>query len=133
MPKPRKALRVQLPSYLAPPLAWRKALLSAVRTAKQTRGGIVYDESDRLALNIRLYLIGRDLEKIDVDNRLKDVMDALQGQIGGGGKKIKTPRDPIIRNDRQVWRVTIEKLRRPPKLKRTAGGHLTISRFRPAS
>jgi hypothetical protein len=129
MPKPRKTL--QLPSYLAPKLEWRKALLSAVR-AKKRACSIGYTESDRLALSIRLYLIGRNLDRIDVDNRLKDVMDALQGQIGGGGKKIKKPRDPIIRNDRQVWRVTIEKVKRPPKLKPTAGGHLTISLLRGA-
>jgi plasmid stabilization system protein ParE len=52
------------------------------------------------------------------------VMDALQGQIGGEGKKIKKPRDPIVRNDR------LEKFRRPPKLKNTTGGHLIISRLR---
>jgi hypothetical protein len=114
---------------LAPPLTWRKRLLTAVRAAKRARE-IVYDESDHLALNIRLYLVGRNLDRVDVDNRLKNVMDALQGQIGGGGKKLKKPRNPIIKNDRQVWRVTIEKVKRPPKLKRSAGGHLTISRLR---
>lgn len=131
MPKPRKTLRIRLLPYLAPRLKWRKSLLSAVRRAKRARG-ITYDESDRLALTIRLYLVGRNLDRIDVDNRLKDVMDALQGQIGGQGKKMKRPRDPIIKNDRQVWRVTIEKIRRPPKLRATAGGYLTISRLRSA-
>lgn len=86
MTKPRKTLRIQLPSYLAPRLTWRRRLLSAVRAAKRDRR-IVYDKSDRLALSIRLYLIGRNLDRIDVDNRLKDVMDALQGQIGGCGKE----------------------------------------------
>jgi len=132
MPKPRKTLRIPLPPYLAPRLAWRKGLLRAIRRAKRARR-ITYDESDHLALNIRLYLVGRKLDRIDVDNRLKDIMDALQGQIGGEGKKIKKPRDRIIRNDRQVWRVTIEKFERPPKLKDTAGGQLTISRLRLAS
>ena len=83
MPKPRKTLRVPLPPYLAPRLAWRRGLLSVVRAAKRNRH-IAYDESDRLALTVRLYLTGRNLDRIDVDNRLKDVMDALQGQIGGG-------------------------------------------------
>ena len=70
MPKPRKTLRIPLLPYLAPRLAWRKGLLRAVRRAKRARR-ITYDESDRLALNILLYLVGRNLDRIDVDNRLK--------------------------------------------------------------
>jgi hypothetical protein len=57
-------------------------------------------------------------------------MDALQGQIGGHGKKLLRPRDPIVRNDCQVWRVTIEKIARPPKLGPHAGGFLRITRLR---
>jgi hypothetical protein len=73
-----------------------------------------------------------NLERIDVDNRLRDIMDALQGQLGGYGKKRMNPKHRVIRNDRQVWRVTIEKSERPPKLRETAGGRLTLQRMRPS-
>ena len=128
MPKPRKTLHIKLPSYAAPKLTWREAILKALRAAKKA-GGVTFDRSDRLALDIRLYLVDRRLDRIDVDNRLKDIMDALQGQVGGQRKKVMYPTNPIISNDCQVWRVTIEKSERPPNLSATAGGHLTISRL----
>ncbi len=40
-----------------------------------------YTSKDRLEIYLRLYFREPDLSKIDVDNRLKDVMDALQGQV----------------------------------------------------
>jgi hypothetical protein len=129
MPKPRKTVRVRLPSYVAPRLEWRKRLLGVVRTARGERG-IRYETHDRLALDIRLYLAGHLLEVCDVDNRLKDVMDALQGQIGGHGKKLPRPHNPIVRNDCQIWRVAIEKVPRPSKLGAQAGGFLRITRLR---
>ncbi len=45
--------------------------------------------------------------KHDVDNRLKDVLDALQGRAGGS--KVSHDLDPIIPNDRQIYRVSVEK------------------------
>ena len=58
----------------------------------------------------------------DVDNRLKDVMDALQGRAGG--PKSRRPLPPIVPNDRQVRRVVVEKMVAP---KQSGGsGHLTI-------
>ncbi len=40
----------------------------------------------------------------DIDNRLKDILDALQGRVGGS--KGKKPLKQIIPNDRQVFRLT---------------------------
>ncbi len=127
MPKSRKTLRVKIPPY-APSLTWREDVLTATRAARRERA-VKYARSDRLALDVRVYLSGKTLARKDVDNLLKDVMDALQGQTGGRGKKIMTPKNPIIRNDRQVWRVYVEKLERPFKLDESAGGWLTISKL----
>jgi hypothetical protein len=65
----------------------------------------------------------------DVDNRLKDCLDALQGCAGGSKKRRSL--DPIIPNDRQIYRVVIEKSLPPKQAKGL--GHLTIRRFRDAS
>lgn len=86
----------------------------------------MYKPSDRLELTVRLYLSGRALEIHDVDNRLKDIMDALQGRIGGS--KALKPQAPLLANDRQVWRVVIEKNAPPPQSH--GMGHLIIRRLR---
>ena len=77
-----------------------------------SKAGISYNSSDRLELKVKLYMEGGALSSHDVDNRLKDIMDALQGRAGGS-KKIKRW-SPIIPNDKQIYRVTIEKAL-PPK------------------
>ena len=65
----------------------------------------------------------------DLDNRLKDIMDALQGRAGGG-KALRTL-DPVIPNDRQVFKVTIEKM--PPPRQSRGMGHLVIRRYKMVS
>lgn len=62
----------------------------------------------------------------DVDNRLKDIMDALQGRAGGP-KKFRN-HSPIIPNDKQIYRVIIEKAF-PPKQSQGLG-HLVIKRYK---
>jgi hypothetical protein len=61
----------------------------------------------------------------DVDNRLKDILDALQGRAGGPKKKRTL--EPIIPNDRQIYRVIMEKGLPPRQSK--GFGHLTIRKF----
>jgi hypothetical protein len=61
----------------------------------------------------------------DVDNRLKDIMDALQGRAGGS-KKLRAY-SPIIPNDKQIFRVIIEKSLPPPQSKGL--GHLIITKY----
>jgi len=126
MAKPRKMFEVQIPPYVSPHLKWRGLVRDVVQAAQREKG-IVYGPSDHLELRIRLYLEGGALEIHDVDNRLKDLMDALQGRMGGS-KKIK-PLSPVIKNDRQVWRVVIEKSEVPRKIP-GLGGHLTVRRLR---
>ncbi len=88
---------------------------------------IRYTSKDRLDIHLRLYFNEPDLSRIDVDNRLKDVMDALQGQVGGAGKKRPRPKK-ILPNDSQIYRVTVEKAL-PPKQSHELG-HLTIGKYR---
>jgi hypothetical protein len=64
------------------------------------------------------------LSSHDVDNRLKDIMDALQGRAGGSKKIRRCP--PIIPNDNQIYRVTVAKAL-PPKQSK-GWGHLVITR-----
>ncbi len=73
-----------------------------------------------------LYLKDNALIVHDVDNRLKDIMDALQGRAGG--KKGKSKLKPIIPNDNQVFRVTIEKM--APHKQSLGMGHLVVRKFR---
>ena len=89
--------------------------------------GIHYTPKDKLEIYLRLYFNEPKLHMSDVDNRLKDVMDALQGQIGGAGKKRRNTKR-VIRNDSQIYRVTVEKAL-PPNQSHDLG-HLTIKKYR---
>jgi Holliday junction resolvase RusA-like endonuclease len=87
---------------------------------------VSYPEDAKLAVEVKLYLRGRALEIHDVDNRLKDILDALQGRMGGSKAVRKFV--PIIQNDRQVFRVVITKSL-PPK--QSLGlGHVSVLRMR---
>ena len=90
---------------------------------------VTYEPDDRLEVSLRLYFTdGRAAEIHDVDNRLKDCLDALQGRIGGTKTTTARTLEPIIPNDRQVWRVIVEKALAP---KQAYGrGHLIIRRLR---
>ncbi len=55
-----------------------------------------------------MYSDGKKLQIIDVDNRLKDILDALLGRAGGG-RKIAAMK-PVIQNNNQIYRVVIEKI-----------------------
>jgi hypothetical protein len=126
MPKRPLKITVRLPPYTYPRTAWRKAIHQAVmERLKASR--VEYTDADRLALSVRLYFNKDLLEIVDVDNRLKDVMDALQGHVGGHGKKQRSL-TAIIPNDNQVFRVTVEKSL-APKQSAHGRGHLTIAKY----
>jgi len=110
MTKKRKTLRIRIPPYLPSRNEWRKAIHAAVVSAAESRG-VTYKPEDKLELIITLYLDESGLQRHDVDNRLKDVMDALQGRVGGP-KAIRRLQQ-IIPNDHQIYRVLIEKTRPP--------------------
>lgn len=118
-------LTLRIPPYERPRNAWRKKLHQVV-LQRQRKSPVRYTEGDRLEVEVRLYIKGTGLTMHDVDNRLKDILDALQGRAGGPKNRRKL--DPIIPNDRQIYRVIMEK-GAPPKQSRGLG-HLTIRKFK---
>ena len=103
---------------------WKTAIYNAVADA-QWRARVRYSESDKLDVEVCFYLRGHKLTKLDLDNRMKQVGDALQGFIndkGAGG------RTPIIPNDNQIYRLTAEK-RLPAKQNLEALSTITIRAY----
>ena len=125
MSKRRLTLHVRIPPYCHPRNSWRRELHKAIVAAQQ-RHGVLYEAGDILELEIRLHMQSNDLKRHNVDNRLKDVMDALQGRAGGS--KGKRNLMAVIRNDVQIYRIVIEKTL-PPAQSRGLG-HLTVRRLR---
>jgi Endodeoxyribonuclease RusA len=117
-------LTLRIPPYKTPRNAWRKELHQVV-LKRQRKSPVRYTEKDKLEVEVRLYIKGKDLTMHDVDNRLKDILDALQGRAGGP-KKRRTL-EPIIPNDRQIYRVIMQKGLPPWQSK--GFGHLTIRKF----
>ena len=122
MAKLKQKLKFRLPKYVTPRNAWRKEIHAAALKAAKAQG-VEYGPEVKLAVEVKLYLHGRALEIHDVDNRLKDILDALQGRMGGS--KAVRKFEPIILNDRQVYRVTIAKF--PPPKQSHGLGHVTVS------
>ena len=127
MPKRPLKLKVRIPEYAPPRNTWREAIHQAVTAAQQTTS-VSYRPDDRLEVVLRLYFTdGLATEIHDVDNRLKDCLDALQGRVGGTKTKARRALPPIVPNDRQIWRVIVEKRHAP---KQAHGrGHLTVRRL----
>jgi len=121
MAKRRLKLKVRIPPYSSPRNKWRHQIHRAVLEAAQKKD-IQYQEGDQLELKLVLYLPEMGLRFHDVDNRLKDVMDALQGLTGG--PKGKSKLTAIVPNDHQVFKVTVEKRLPPPQSH--GAGHLVI-------
>jgi hypothetical protein len=121
-------LRVRIPKYVAPRNTWRKAIHRAVAD-RQKASPVEYQEDDKLEVELRLYFDKARATMIhDVDNRLKDCLDALQGRVGGPKGKRKKGYPPIVPNDRQIWRVTVEKSLAPKQAK--SRGHLLIRKLK---
>jgi hypothetical protein len=125
MPKPRKKLHVRIPPYRSPRNTWRRDLHAAI-VAVQSRQHVIYSPTDRLEVRVQLYLDGGSAVVHDVDNRLKDVLDALQGRAGGS--KAVRSLAAVVPNDRQIYRVVIEKSA-PPWQSRGLG-HLWVRKLR---
>lgn len=127
MPKRPLKLKIRIPEYAAPRNSWREAIHRAVVDV-QTTTRVTYEPDDKLEVLLQLYFTdARSCEIHDVDNRLKDCLDALQGRVGGTKTKARRALPPIVPNDRQIWRVVVQKGRAP---KQAHGrGHLTIRRL----
>jgi Holliday junction resolvase RusA-like endonuclease len=124
MAKRKTKLAIRIPPYEPPTNAWRQKIHKTALLEAE-RAQVSYQPTDKLELKVRLYLKDRALSSHDVDNRLKDIMDALQGRAGGS-KKVHTL-SPVIPNDRQVFRIVIEKSL-PPKQSK-GFGHLIVTKY----
>src|SRR6266508_5622658 len=79
MAKTRQTISIDLPTYQKDRHKWRKDILDIVLRAACS-GEVEYDRDDHLEVVVLLYLSkGKRLLIHDVDNRLKDILDALQG------------------------------------------------------
>jgi Holliday junction resolvase RusA-like endonuclease len=125
MAKQRLRLKVRPPRYVSPRNEWRKKLYAGIMTALKDKG-IEYTMDQKLELRITLYLTEPHIRFHDVDNRLKDIMDSLQGCMGGSKKEQLHKR--LIPNDRQIYRVTIEK--KQPPIQSQGLGHLEIRKYK---
>lgn len=129
MPNSRQTIRAVLPTYQKDRQKWRKQILRNVRLVKD-ENGIEYEPDQLFAVEVILYMDrGKRHDIHDVDNRLKDILDALQGRFRGSvGKKVR-----LIKNDNKICKATIEK-RPTPKVfknkKENAGGRIVIRPYK---
>src|SRR5438093_11019861 len=83
MAKHSGTISVRLPGYQRDRLRWRRRILSSVLQG-QRQSGVRYDPDGRFEVVVLLYLKkGKRHDIHDVDNRLKDILDALQARFGG--------------------------------------------------
>ena len=91
----------------------------------QTFRGVGYRESDRLELRVTLYLGARSLDVHEIDERVKDIIDALEGRIAGRRSRRRIA--PIVASG-QILRIILEKDARVPRGRPL--GLLSIARYR---
>lgn len=123
MAKRRFSITVQLPAYARPRNEWRRRVHAAVLEALARRG-VGYHDADRLEVRLALTLDGRPLAVHAIDERVKDVVDALGGRIAGPRSRRRIA--PIV-GDAQIARIVLEPAHRS---RGRALGELAISRYR---
>jgi len=128
MAKTRRSITVHLPRYRRDREQWRRDILDCVLEKQQDRS-VQYSSEDTFEVTVLLYLGTKKKQKRfsihDVDNRLKDILDALQGRLGRSRSSRR-----LIDNDNRVLRVVIEKRLHPKNPKIKSGGWLKIRPFR---
>lgn len=92
----------------------------------QTRRGVGYRDADRVEVRITLFLGERPLDLHEIEERVKDVIDALEGRIAGPRSRRRIA--PIIPSPDQIQRIVLE--RSGGRGRRGALGELAISRYR---
>ena len=124
MAKRRFSIVAQLPAYARPRNEWRRRVHATVLEALARRG-VGYRGADQLEVRIALALGARPLSLHAIDERVKDVIDALGGRIAGPRSVRRIA--PIVEDD-QIARIVLER-----SVRRTRGralGELAISRYR---
>ena len=124
MAKRRFTISATLPAYAPPRNEWRRRVHAAVLEAQTVRG-VGYRESDQLELRVALYLGARSLDIHEIDERVKDIVDALEGRIAGRRSRRRIA--PIVSTG-QVRRIVLEKETGMPRGRPL--GILTVARYR---
>jgi hypothetical protein len=124
MAKRRFSIVVQLPPYARPRNEWRRRVHGSVLEALARRG-VGYHDADRLELRLALALGSRPLSVHAIDERVKDVIDALGGRIAGPRSRRRIA--PIVA-DEQIARIVLEQA--PVRRRARTLGELAISRYR---
>ena len=124
MAKRRFTISATLASYAPPRTEWRRKVHAAILEA-QTFRGVGYRESDLLELRVSIFLPSRPLDVHDIDERVKDIVDALEGRIAGRRSRRRIA--PIVATG-QIRRVILEKDTR--SVRGRPFGVLTIARYR---
>jgi len=122
--KRRFTISATLPAYAPPRNEWRRRVHAAVLEA-QTFRGVGYRESDELELRVSIFLGARALDVHEIDERVKDIVDALEGRIAG--RRSRRHIAPIVSGG-QIRRVILEKDTRT--LRGRPFGVLAIARYR---
>ena len=125
MAKRRFTFSSLLPPYAPPRNEWRRRVHAAVLEAQAARG-VGYSEGDRLEVRLELYLGGRPLAMMDIDDRVNDVIDALGCHIAGPRSRRKIA--PIVPSADQIRRIVLEKSPRVPRGRPV--GQITLARYR---
>jgi Holliday junction resolvase RusA-like endonuclease len=128
-----KGLECALPAYRTDRKKRRQEILACARAAVHGRT-TKWSAEGPFEVVLLLYLTkGKQHDKHDVDNRLKDVLDALQGAFYDKGKGKYRATRRIISNDRTVCRVIVEKQELPKKYKNrrdsAPGGRLLVRKY----
>jgi hypothetical protein len=124
MAKRRFSIVVELPGYARPRNEWRRRVHAAVLD-ELARRGVGYQDADRLELRLALALEGRSLSVHAIDERVKDVIDALGGRIAGPRSTRRIA--PVVGDD-QITRIVLEKA--ATRRRGRALGQLAIARYR---
>jgi Holliday junction resolvase RusA-like endonuclease len=102
-----------LPGYDSDRKAWRREILACTRKAVAATGA-KWNREGAFEVVVLLYLKkAKQFGKHDVDNRLKDILDGLQGAFHPKSMGKERTTASVIRNDNSVWRVVVEKQQRP--------------------
>jgi Holliday junction resolvase RusA-like endonuclease len=126
------SIECALPAYRTDRKDWRRKILECANDALNGRH---WDVDGPFEVVLLLYFTkGKQYGKHDVDNRLKDVLDGLQGAFFDKGSGKLRAKDRIIKNDASVCRVIVEKQEMPKKYKnrrdKAPGGRLLVRRYR---
>lgn len=124
MAKRKLKAQFRIPSYASPRNAWRQSIYEAAQR-KMRALGVNYSRDERLTVSVVLYLKPGAIGVHDVDNRLKDVLDALQGRLGG--PKAARRFRALIPNDNQIFKASVVKMLPPPQSRGL--GHVTITKY----